>query len=143
LRQLLKVIVLEIASLLIGITSIVPLILPLAASLSAHENRVKVVGLIMSGLLVGLLSRTLSGLIGEVGWRTMFSKRLWAQYVAVLYQNIQLNFPFSGSIAHWIPILLSRVTLAIEATLDADFLALRNLVAFWTTMCCIICFLQF
>jgi hypothetical protein len=51
--------VLEIAS-LIGITSIVPqLILPLAASLSAPEERGSV-GTIMSGLLVGiLLSRTL------------------------------------------------------------------------------------
>jgi predicted MFS family arabinose efflux permease len=67
--------VLEIASLLIGITSIVPqLILPLAASLSAPEERGKVVGTIMSGLLVGiLLSRTLSGFIGDtLGWRAMF-----------------------------------------------------------------------
>jgi predicted MFS family arabinose efflux permease len=42
------------------------LILPLAASLSAPEERGKVVGTIMSGLLVGiLLSRTLSGFIGD------------------------------------------------------------------------------
>jgi predicted MFS family arabinose efflux permease len=64
-----------LASLLIGITSIVPqLILPLAASLSAPEERGKVVGTIMSGLLVGiLLSRTLSGFIGDtLGWRAMF-----------------------------------------------------------------------
>jgi hypothetical protein len=41
------------------------LILPLAASLSAPEERGKVVGH-MSGLLVGiLLSRTLSGFIGD------------------------------------------------------------------------------
>jgi hypothetical protein len=51
-----RYIVLEIASLLIGITSIVPLILPLAASLSAPENRGKSGRTIMSGLLVGLLS---------------------------------------------------------------------------------------
>ena len=64
--------VLQIASLLIGITSIVPqLILPLAASLSTAEERGKVIGTIMSGLLVGiLLSRTLSGFIGDIwGWK--------------------------------------------------------------------------
>jgi predicted MFS family arabinose efflux permease len=45
------------------------LILPLAASLSAPEERGKVVGTIMSGLLVGiLLSRTLSGFIGDTLW---------------------------------------------------------------------------
>jgi predicted MFS family arabinose efflux permease len=44
--------VLEIASLLIGISIVPQLILPLAASLSAPEER-KVVGTIMSGLLVG------------------------------------------------------------------------------------------
>jgi predicted MFS family arabinose efflux permease len=58
--------VLEIASLLIGITSIVPqLILPLAASLSAPEERGKVVGTIMRTLSRILLSRTLSGFIGD------------------------------------------------------------------------------
>src|SRR5699024_11655968 len=50
------------------------LILPLAASLSKPEQRGKVVGTIMSGLLLGiLLSRTLSGFIGQIlGWRSMF-----------------------------------------------------------------------
>ena len=68
-------IVLEIACFLIGFSSCVPqLILPLSAHLAAPQQRGKVVGIIMSGLLVGILaSRTLSGFIGEIyGWRVMF-----------------------------------------------------------------------
>jgi hypothetical protein len=53
---------LEIASLLIGASSVIPqLILPLAAYLASPARTGKVIGTIMSGLLVGiLLSRTLS-----------------------------------------------------------------------------------
>ncbi len=86
--------ILQIASLLIGITSIVPqLILPLAASLSALEERGKVIGTIMSGLLLGiLLSRTLSGFIGQIlGWRSMF----WiaSGICLLIFFLIQSKFP--------------------------------------------------
>lgn len=67
--------ILQLACFAIGFTSIVPqLILPMAANLAAPEQRGKVVGIVMSGLLVGiLLSRTLSGFVGEIyGWRTMY-----------------------------------------------------------------------
>lgn len=58
--------ILEVASILIGTCSIVPqLILPLAANLSTDENRGANIGVIMSGLLVGILaSRAVSGSIG-------------------------------------------------------------------------------
>ena len=47
--------ILEIASILIGASSIVPqLILPMAANLSSDENRGHTIGIIMSGLLVGI-----------------------------------------------------------------------------------------
>jgi predicted MFS family arabinose efflux permease len=77
-------------------TSIVPqLILPLAASLSAPEERGKVVGTIMSGLLVGiLLSRTLSGFIGDtLCWRAMF----WiaSGLCLVLFFIIKKQFPYN------------------------------------------------
>lgn len=67
--------ILKIAGLLIGFTSVIPqLILPLAAHLTDPAKRGKIVGSIMSGLLVGiLLSRTVSGIIGQhYTWRTMF-----------------------------------------------------------------------
>ncbi|NIG53742.1 MFS transporter [Chitinophaga sp. Cy-1792] len=71
----LNITMLKVTGLMIGFTSVVPqLILPLAATLSSNENRGKVIGVVMSGLLIGiLLSRTLSGIVGHhLGWRGMF-----------------------------------------------------------------------
>jgi predicted MFS family arabinose efflux permease len=134
--------VLEIASLLIGITSIVPqLILPLAASLSAPEERGKVVGTIMSGLLVGiLLSRTLSGFIGDIlGWRAMF----WiaSGLCLILFFIIKKQFPynkpvFKGSYKQLIGSLFTLIKeqpLLREATLINVF-SFAQFGAFWTTM---------
>lgn len=89
-------IVLEVACFLIGFSSCVPqLILPLSAHLAAPEQRGKVVGIIMSGLLVGILaSRTLSGFIGEMyGWRTMFY--IAAVICTAIIFLIQIRFPQS------------------------------------------------
>ncbi len=134
--------VLEIASLLIGITSIVPqLILPLAASLTAPERRGKVIGTIMSGLLVGiLLSRTLSGFVGEWwGWRSMF----WiaAGFCLILFFVIKSQFPvnkptFEGSYGQLIQSLFSLIKtqpLLREATLINVF-SFAQFGVFWTTM---------
>lgn len=67
--------VLLIASLFVGITSVLPqLLVPMAAHLAKPSERGKKIGFIMSGLLIGiLLSRTISGFIGgNFGWRAMF-----------------------------------------------------------------------
>ncbi len=67
--------IMVIASLLIGLFTMVPqLIIPFAAHLASNENRGKVIGIIMSGLLIGILcSRTISGFLGDLfGWRTVF-----------------------------------------------------------------------
>ncbi len=66
---------LVIASFIIGITTIVPQIaVPFAAVLAPPSVRGKVVGTVMSGLLIGiLLSRTVSGFVGvELGWRAIY-----------------------------------------------------------------------
>lgn len=64
-----------VASLLIGLTTMAPqYIIPFVANLSDDRNRGKNVGMIMSGLLLGiLLSRTVSGFVGSaIGWRGMY-----------------------------------------------------------------------
>ncbi len=64
-----------IGSLLIGLTTMTPqLLIPFAASLARPERRGKVVGTMVSGLLLGiLLARTVAGFVGQAfGWRSMF-----------------------------------------------------------------------
>lgn len=66
---------LYIASLLIGVTSVIPqLFIPIAAELSSDKEKSSNIGLVMSGLLLGiLLSRFIGGIVGEIwGWRAMF-----------------------------------------------------------------------
>jgi len=60
----------------VGVTSVVAQILvPLASTLAAEHERGRVVGHVMSGLLVGILvARTASGLLAEAGgWRLVFA----------------------------------------------------------------------
>ncbi len=67
--------VLAISSLAVGVTTVVPqLVIPLAASMAAPYERGRVVGTVMSGLLIGiLLARTVSGTISAyLGWRTVY-----------------------------------------------------------------------
>ena len=62
-------------SVLVGMTSVVAQILvPLAAHLAPERERGKVVGTVMTGLLLGiLLARTVSSLIAAAwGWRTIY-----------------------------------------------------------------------
>jgi predicted MFS family arabinose efflux permease len=64
------------ALVVVGLTSVVAQILvPLSSMLAAEHERGRVVGNVMSGLLVGILvARTASGAIAEIGgWRLVFA----------------------------------------------------------------------
>ena len=133
---------LEIASLMIGATSIIPqLILPMAAQLAAPERVGKVIGSIMSGLLIGiLLSRTLSGFVGAwLGWRGMFWVAAGIGFVLLLL--MRSTFPvsrpgFSGSYGSLMRSLLKLIReqpLLREAT-GISALAFFTFGLFWTTM---------
>ncbi|HEY5387757.1 MAG TPA: MFS transporter, partial [Thermoleophilia bacterium] len=74
---------------LVGVTSVMAQILvPFAATLSPDAERGRVLGTVMSGLLLGiLLARTVSGLVAQVaGWRTVY----WAAAVLMLVQAVLL-----------------------------------------------------
>lgn len=63
------------ASFAVGVCSVMPQIfIPIAAQYSQPEKKGANVGLIVSGLLIGILaSRVISGLVGEwLGWRAMY-----------------------------------------------------------------------
>jgi len=134
--------VLEVASVMVGAASIIPqLILPLAANLSEPDKRGKVVGTIMSGLLIGiLLSRTLSGFVGAwLGWRYMFG--IAAIISTALLFIMHFTFPESkphftgtyGSLMRSLLTLIKEQPLLREAA-SMNALAFATFGMFWTTM---------
>ena len=133
---------LQIASFLIGAFSIVPqLILPLAASLASPEQRGKVIGTIMSGLLVGILiSRTVSGFVGLwIGWRGMFwiAALLCLLIMLVIQKKFPVNRPnFKGTygqLYNSMFTLIKEQKMLREATL-INAVSFAQFGAFWTTM---------
>lgn len=78
----------------VGVTSVVAQILvPMASMLAAEHERGRVVGHVMSGLLVGILvARTASGLIAQAGgWRLVFA--VSAALMLVLCEVLRAALP--------------------------------------------------
>ncbi|RWU04495.1 MFS transporter [Pedobacter chitinilyticus] len=134
--------VLEIASVLIGACSIVPqLILPLTASLSDDESRGHNIGIVMSGLLVGILaSRAISGTVGDLlGWRAMFL--IAAGICTLLVMLMAVRFPtsrptFTGGYKELMRSMFSYIKtqpVLREASI-INFFAFIVIMGFWTTM---------
>ncbi|HEY3609905.1 MAG TPA: MFS transporter [Pseudonocardiaceae bacterium] len=93
------------AAVLVGLTSVAAqVIVPFAAHVAGAGRQGRVVGTVMSGLLIGiLLSRTVSGLIASVaGWRAVFgfgavvtagmALLLWRE-LPTLVPDVRLRYP--------------------------------------------------
>jgi predicted MFS family arabinose efflux permease len=111
---------LSAASFLLGVMSVIPhLILPFAAQLTDEAQRGKVVGTVLSGLLLGiLLARTASGMVGAVaGWRAVY----WmaAGLILLLAVAMQRALPESkpAERLRYTELLRSLVTLVREQPL--------------------------
>mgnify|MGYP000858210941 CR=1 FL=1 len=127
---------------LTGLFSVVAQILvPLAATLAAPEKRGKVVGTVMSGLLLGiLLARTIAGGLAQLGgWRTVYwvasalmvlmALALW-RYLPRYKQSVALNYPqllrSIFTLYFTTPILRTRAVIGC--------LAFANFSMLWTSM---------
>lgn len=133
---------LQVISFVLGAASIVPqLVLPMAASLSSEEQRGKVIGTVVSGLLIGILfSRTISGFVGVwLGWRGMFwiATVISLLIVVMIQFRLPLNKPvFTGTVKS---LYLSMFKLIKEQPVLREATAVTSLAfaqfgVFWTTM---------
>lgn len=125
-----------------GLTGIVPhLILPFAAKLAPPERRGHVVGIVLSGLLLGiLLARVVSGFVGDLlGWRAMY----WIAAGAMLALAIALRYtlPYDqpepglryGALARSIVDLVLKQPVLREAGIIGGLL-FGGFSSFWATL---------
>ncbi len=129
-------------SLLVGLCSVVPhVIVPFAATLAEPWERNRVVGTIMSGLLIGiLLARTASGTIGAcLGWRAVYwcAAALMLVFAALLRLFLPYSRPAQALGYHELlgslPGLLRELQPLQEAALTGA-LMFGAFSVFWTTL---------
>ncbi|RED59333.1 MFS transporter [Cohnella lupini] len=130
------------ASLLIGASSVVAQILvPLAAFLSTEEQRGRVVGNVMSGLLLGImLARPIASMITDIwGWQTIFmiSAILMALLAIVLSRVLPERHPdqtlsYGGLVASLLKLFRQTPILRRRSFYQACLFGAFSL--FWTTV---------
>ncbi|MDF2670540.1 MAG: major facilitator superfamily protein [Paenibacillus sp.] len=130
------------ASLAVGITTVAAqIIIPLAAQLAEPHERGRIIGSVMSGLLIGiLLARTVSGWVGELfGWRTMFGLAAVLMFglAYVLRRQLPLSPPdiklsYPGLIRSIGRLIVEQRTLREAALIGAFMFA--SFSVFWTSL---------
>jgi len=130
-----------ISSFFIGISSALPqLFVPMVAQLSDDKGRGRAIGIVMSGLLIGILgSRVISGFIGKAfGWRVMYftaTSLMLLLFVLLQYKLPKITPSYKGSYGS----LLKSIGHYFKTEAELRLAALRGglgfagLSAFWTT----------
>lgn len=131
-----------VASFVTGVCSVVPqMFVPIASQLSTPQTKGKNIGIVISGLLIGILaSRVVSGVVGEYfGWRTMYYAAAGLMilcYAAVAYWLPDLPASFKGRYAELmrsIVDLVRRQPLLRVASVRGG-LGFASLLTLWTTL---------
>ena len=109
--------VLLLSVFLIGVSAnITQQLIPFAASMVSAENKGATLGTLMMGLTIGiLLSRTLSGFVGEqFGWRSVFvmSALLAATFGVLLRVYLPTNAPHTT--LRYLPLIKSSLSLFVK-----------------------------
>ncbi len=130
------------ASFCIGLTSVVPQIfVPIAAQLYRPEEKGRNVGIVMSGLLIGILgSRVFSGVVGEyLGWRNVFFIAaglmiILAVLIAWMLPNMQPTFKGTYGQLMGSVIRYARSIPSLQLASLRGALGFASFSAFWTTL---------
>jgi predicted MFS family arabinose efflux permease len=130
------------ASFAIGVTTVVPqLILPFAAGLAPPAMRGRVVGQVVSGLLVGILAgRAVAGAVNDLaGWRTMFVAAAAAMLALAFLLRAMLPVSPAPQVVSYASLVRSLGTLFRGEPVIRDAALLGALTfaafsAFWTTL---------
>lgn len=133
---------LKIASLCIGLTSVIPQVMvPMAAQLASDDNRGKVIGVVMTGMFVGVLgSRTISGFVGGyLGWQAVYY--MGAAFMVILWGLLKWKLPeinpdFKGNYGELLVSIIGQFRTKPKLRLAAlrgglDFACFS---IFWTTL---------
>ena len=130
------------SSFFIGFSSAIPqLFVPMAAELSDDKGRGRAIGIVMSGLLIGILgSRVISGLVGEqFGWRVMYyaaAGLMLLLFIILLYKLPRLNPKYNGTYGQLMKSLwfYFKTEPSLRLASVRGGLAFAGLSALWTTL---------
>jgi predicted MFS family arabinose efflux permease len=119
----------------------VHVVVPFAAHLAAPQQRGRVVGTVVAGILFGvLLARTFSGFIGALlGWRAIYGIAAGAMLILAVVVRTKLPISRPEAVPSWPELMRSTLRLVRQhgvlresALLGAMFFAAFS--AFWTTL---------
>lgn len=131
-----------VASTLMGAATVVPqMLVPFAATLAPPESRGRIIGSVMSGLLIGiLLSRTVAGFVGEaLGWRSVYLLAAGAMFLLAILlrawlpeQRPEAPLPYAALLRSMLVIFREEPVVRRHAYLGA--ISFGAFAGFWATL---------